>query len=43
MKRIHKVYLEVGSDGMICIPSFIKIGSEIQKLMGGYTDKVEIA
>jgi hypothetical protein len=34
----------MGSGGMIYIPSFIKIGSGIQKLMeGGYTDSMEIA
>jgi hypothetical protein len=27
---------EMGSGAMIYIPSFIKIGSGIQKLMGGY-------
>jgi hypothetical protein len=32
---------EVGSGAMIYIPSFIKTGSGIQKLMeGGYTDTV---
>jgi hypothetical protein len=25
----------MGSDAMICIPGFIEIGSEFQKLMGG--------
>jgi hypothetical protein len=30
--------VEMGSGGMIYIPSFIKIGSGFQKLMGGYTD-----
>jgi hypothetical protein len=29
--------LEMGSGAMIYIPSFIKIGSAIQKFMGGYT------
>jgi hypothetical protein len=35
-----KYAIEVGSGAMIYIPSFIKIGSGIQKLMegGGYTD-----
>jgi hypothetical protein len=29
--------VEMGSGGMIYIPSFIKIGSAIQKLIGGNT------
>jgi hypothetical protein len=29
---------EMGSGAMIYIPSFVKIGSGIEKLMGGYTD-----
>jgi hypothetical protein len=34
-----KYAVEMGSGAMICIPSFIKIGSVIQKLIGGrYTD-----
>jgi hypothetical protein len=36
-----KYAVEMGSDAMICIPSCIKIGSCIQKLIGGisrYTD-----
>jgi hypothetical protein len=28
----------MGSGAMIYIPSFIKIGSGIQKLIGGFTD-----
>jgi hypothetical protein len=28
----------MGSGAMIYIPSFIKTGSDIQKLIGGYTD-----
>jgi hypothetical protein len=31
----------MGSGVMICIPSLMKIGSGIQKLMGGYTDTQE--
>jgi hypothetical protein len=27
--------VEMGSGAMICIPSFVEIGSGIQKLMGG--------
>jgi hypothetical protein len=37
---------EAGSVAMICIPSFIKIGSAIQKLLEGdhrHTDSMEIA
>jgi hypothetical protein len=30
--------VEMGSHAMIYIPSFRKIGSGIQKSMGGYTD-----
>jgi hypothetical protein len=29
---------ELGSGAMIYVPSFIKIGSGIQKLKGGFTD-----
>jgi hypothetical protein len=39
--------VEMGSGAMIYIPSFIKIGSGIQKLMRGdsqtHTDSIEIA
>jgi hypothetical protein len=28
----------MGSDAVIYVPSFIKIGSGVQKLTGGYTD-----
>jgi hypothetical protein len=40
--------VEVGSSAVICIPSFVKIGSGIQKLIGGegmqrHTDSMEIA
>jgi hypothetical protein len=46
-----KYAIEMGSGAMIYIPSFIKTGSGIQKLMGGggdsqihgYTDSMEIA
>jgi hypothetical protein len=42
-----KYAIEMESDGMICIPSFIKIGSVIQKLKGGEvngpTDSMDIA
>jgi hypothetical protein len=30
-----KYVVEMGSGTMICIPDFIKIGSSIQKLIGG--------
>jgi hypothetical protein len=33
-----KYAVEMDSDAMIHIPSFIKIGSTIQKSTGGYTD-----
>jgi hypothetical protein len=33
-----KCAVEMGSGAMIYVLSFIKIGSDIQKLMGGYTD-----
>jgi hypothetical protein len=33
-----KYAVEMGSGAMIHIPSFIKIGSGIQTLIGGYTD-----
>jgi hypothetical protein len=38
--------VEIGSDVMICIQSFIKIGSGIQKLLEGiyrHTDSVVIS
>jgi hypothetical protein len=42
-----KYAVEMGSCAMICIPGSIKIGSGIQKLMGGgihrHTDSMEIA
>jgi hypothetical protein len=36
---------EIGSGAMLYIPSFIKIGSGIQKLLSGYTqtERMEIA
>jgi hypothetical protein len=33
-----KYAVEMGSGAMICIPGFMKIGSSIPKLIGGYTD-----
>jgi hypothetical protein len=33
-----KYVVEMGSGAMIYIPSFIKIGSGIHELIGGYTD-----
>jgi hypothetical protein len=33
-----KYAVEMGSGGMIYVPSFIKIGSGIRKLIGEYTD-----
>jgi hypothetical protein len=41
-----KYAIEMGSNAMIYIPSFIKTGSAIQKLMGGihrHTDSMVIA
>jgi hypothetical protein len=38
-----KYVTEMGSVATIYIPSFIKIGSVIQKLLRGYTDNMEIA
>jgi hypothetical protein len=38
MGEIYEVAVEMGSGAMIYVPSFIKIGSAIQKLVGGYTD-----
>jgi hypothetical protein len=38
-----KYAVEMGSDAMIYIPSFIKIGSGIQKLIRRITDSMEIA
>jgi hypothetical protein len=32
-----KYTVDMGSGVMTCIPSFIKIGPEIQKVDGGYT------
>jgi hypothetical protein len=29
-----KYAIEMGSGAMICIPSFVKIGSDIQRLLG---------
>jgi hypothetical protein len=43
MGGIYEVALEMGSSAMMYIPSFIKIGSDIQKLIGGFTDRMEIA
>jgi hypothetical protein len=39
-----KYAVEMGSGAMIYIPSFVKIGTGIQKYMGGggYTDSVVI-
>jgi hypothetical protein len=38
-----KYAIEMGSVAMIYVPSFIEIGSGIQKLGGRYTDRMEIA
>jgi hypothetical protein len=38
-----KYAVEMGSGAMMYIPSFIKIGCGIQKLIEGITDSTEIA
>jgi hypothetical protein len=38
-----KYSVEMSSGVMIYIPSFIKIGSGIEKLIGGYTDSKVIS
>jgi hypothetical protein len=38
-----KYVVDMSSGAMIHIPSFTEIGSGIQKLMGGYTDSMDIA
>jgi hypothetical protein len=38
-----KYAIETGPGAMIYIPSFMKIGSGIQKLIGGYTDSIVIS
>jgi hypothetical protein len=40
MRGIYELAVELGSCDMIYIPSFVKIGSGIKKLLGGggYTD-----
>jgi hypothetical protein len=46
MEGFMKYVVEMGSVAMIYIPSFIKIGSAIQKMIGAirrHTDKMEIA
>jgi hypothetical protein len=35
--------VEMGSDAMIYIPTFTKIRSGLQKLIGGYTDRMAIS
>jgi hypothetical protein len=35
--------VEMGSNVVIYIPGFVKIGSTIQMLIGVYTDSIEIA
>jgi hypothetical protein len=44
MQRIYGVAVEMGSGAMIYTPSFIKIGSGIEIILGrGGIDKMEIA
>jgi hypothetical protein len=38
-----KYAVEMGSGAMIYVPSFIKIGSGVQKFIEGYTDSMGIA
>jgi hypothetical protein len=38
MGRIYEIALEIDSGALIYIPSFIKLRSRIQKLIGGYTN-----
>jgi hypothetical protein len=38
-----KYAVEMASGAVIYIPSFMKIGSIIQKLKGGYTDAMKVA
>jgi hypothetical protein len=38
-----KYAVEMGLATMIYVPNFIKIGSSIQKLIGGYTDSKAIS
>jgi hypothetical protein len=42
MGGIYEVFVEMRSGAMIFIPSVIKIGSRIQKLMVGYIDSMVI-
>jgi hypothetical protein len=35
MRRFYEVTVEMGSGAMICIPSFIKVSSGIQKFIVG--------
>jgi hypothetical protein len=45
MKEFYKVSVDMDSGAMIYIPRFIKIGSDVQKLMGGirkHTDNMVI-
>jgi putative component of toxin-antitoxin plasmid stabilization module len=39
MEGVHEVRTEMGSGSMIYVPSFIKIGSDIQKLTEGIRRK----
>jgi hypothetical protein len=44
MGGVNEIAVEMGSDAILCIPSFIKIGSDFQMLIGqGFTDSVHIA
>jgi hypothetical protein len=41
MEGIYEVTVEIGSCAMIHIPGFVKIGSGIQKLIGGIHRRTE--
>jgi hypothetical protein len=43
MGGIYENVVEMGSDSMIYVPSSIKIGSGIQKLVGGYKNTQKYA
>jgi hypothetical protein len=45
-RQVYEIAVEMGSGAMIYIPSFITLGSGIQKLIRGirrHTDSMEIA
>jgi hypothetical protein len=38
MGGIFNYAVEMGLGAVICVPNFVKIGSGVQKLIGGYTE-----